>query len=185
MLNHDPVGTYCFYKFNSPAFVYWFVPGMLMTLFLILFFYIRIFHHLSTHLNNVASLKSKQTQLALHHQVARRSFTLVLLFFGGWGWAVVCSLLETFDSPVTPGMDVALAVLGVLHTTVVPIFHLHTNTRLRKAICSCYCCSSPRRVRVHPSSYSTLVHLGSFPTLPPSSPTLEIVIHPPPRFLKS
>jgi hypothetical protein len=80
------IGAYCFFMFDSPVIVYWFIPVMVISFGVMAGSYFGIFRTTSRTVARVASLVSDHNTRAQQTLVtlARRSFVFVLLFFVCW-----------------------------------------------------------------------------------------------------
>lgn len=72
---------------------------------------------------------------------ARSTAVFVLVFFLGWGPAVVACLYTVTTGHLTQELDILLAVCGSLHTLAVPIVYGFHSRRFRKWLFRMGCCA--------------------------------------------
>ena len=139
-------GTYCFYLFDSPAFLFWFVPAMLIALVIIIISYSAIYCMARSHERKM--IRAASSSVRLDVTVARRSSAFVVIFFIGWITAVICSLYElSTGKRAAAEADGTLGVLGTMHSLAVPLWYAGTHRAVREELLRQWrfrkcCCSS-------------------------------------------
>jgi hypothetical protein len=126
-------GTYCFYRFDSPAILMWLVPALFLAVLTLVFCYTRIY--LYTRMIMDAAEMSNASSV----RIAKRMFLFVITLLIGWTTAVVTAVYELFYGNAVESLVTAVGVAGTFHTLLVPLVYGYTNIAHRNAIfCCCY-----------------------------------------------
>jgi hypothetical protein len=130
-------GTYCFYRFDSPAILMWLVPMLLLATLTVIFCYTRIYLHARLVMRATANLQARATTSSI--RIAKRMFLFVVTLVIGWTTMVATAIYEYhYGKNADQALVTAVGVTGTFHTLLVPLVYGYTNIYHRRAI---YCCS--------------------------------------------
>jgi hypothetical protein len=135
-----PGGTYCFPAFRSPMLL-WVASSMVVCLTLTCLLYWQTFR-ISNAAAEVAATNGTFSLQERTREAARRTFVLVLIFLFGWGMAVVSCVYAWWTGDITQEYEIAVGVLGSLHSIFVPIVYGQPKGReVRRLLLRIFFCS--------------------------------------------
>ena len=133
-----PDGAYCFFDFKSVTIIYFFVPTMLITLILMIYFYLRIYL-IANKSNTIIRINNIETNNAnISRKVALRSLIFVVTYFIGWFPAIIACIYDILYGYLPESLDISLAIAGSLNSIWQPVAYGIFNRNLQKFIV--YCC---------------------------------------------
>ena len=127
-------GLYCFYEFKSPAIAGWLLPGLLLSLIVMVVSYSGIYYFykkIGNAVNSISSSGEEEYRSNLKSIILRSTmFVLILLLC--WGFAAITSIYELTVGKATEFLVSAVGVGGVTHSFIVPIFYAYINKPHRR-----------------------------------------------------
>jgi hypothetical protein len=127
-------GTYCFYRFDSPAILMWLVPALSLAALTVVFCYTRIYLHARMIMHATENVQLTEITSV---QIAKRMFLFVITLVIGWGTMAATAVYEYYYGSAVEALVTAVGVGGTFHTLLVPLVYGYTNAYHRGAI---YCC---------------------------------------------
>ena len=166
-----PSGVYCFYDFDSPILYAWLTPIMLISLFLTVFFYFRVFNF--TKLTIQITSANTRGSHVVTRKVRLRSLMFVVGYFLGWFPVVIVCFYSLHYGAVTPGLDTFLAISGSLHSIWQPLIYGFHQRSCQKRLSRIYCCNpvhSNEIIDITPSPAGVKNSKGGVPDSPRINP---------------
>ncbi len=124
-------GTYCFFSFASPGIAFWLVPGLCISVIILIVSYALI-HRTVKAISKLVSNKSareKGRNAALHVVKKSRWFVAVLVI--GWIFAAIATIYEYARGEATEFLVTMVGVFGTLHSCLVPLAYRQLGPRFK------------------------------------------------------
>lgn len=126
-------GTFCFFAFSSAAIVCWLIPGLLISLGIIIFVHIKTMSYFSKMLPSANSvmMRGKITKFVtlqdiFTQQFRWRSTLFIFALLFGWGSAIVSAVYEFASGETPEELVTSVGVGGVLFSVAAPLIFFCT-----------------------------------------------------------
>ncbi len=148
-------GTFCFFGFSSLAIAGELVPGLIVSLIIMLYCHIKIIKHFTAMLPKVklaqihSSVQMISEQDIWVQQFKWRSTILMIELCLGWGASAITTIYEFVEGNASEALVTTVGVMGVSFSVWVPLSVLYTSPNYRDDVwamlpswCMSKCCTA-------------------------------------------